>query len=76
MNSPIDRGISCIWAKAVLQLERAVGREIRGPLAHPPEPGYPCCVSALGELAWMAPREGPHPLYGYDFVRSSPVRAG
>ncbi len=31
----------------------------KGPLAHPPEPGYPCCVSALGELAWMAPREEP-----------------
>src|SRR5690606_15538850 len=25
----------------------------------PPEPGYPCCVSALGELAWMAPRGEP-----------------
>ena len=31
----------------------------KGPLAHPSEPGYPCCVSALGELAWMAPREEP-----------------
>lgn len=28
-------------------------------LAHPPEPGYPCYVSVLGELAWMAPREEP-----------------
>src|SRR6218665_4194860 len=27
--------------------------------AHPPEPGYPCVVSALGELAWMAPRGEP-----------------
>ncbi|CAB4910033.1 unannotated protein [freshwater metagenome] len=33
--------------------------DIRGPLAHPPEPGYPCYVSVLGELAWMAPREEP-----------------
>ena len=31
----------------------------KGPLAHPPEPGYPCYVSVLGELAWMAPREEP-----------------
>ena len=28
-------------------------------LAHPPEPGYPCYVSVLGELAWVAPREEP-----------------
>src|SRR3954464_9894576 len=35
------------------------GRQKKRPLAHPPEPGYPCCVSALGELAWMAPREEP-----------------
>jgi hypothetical protein len=31
----------------------------KGPLAHPPEPGYPCYVSVLGELAWMASREEP-----------------
>ena len=31
--------------------------------AHPPEPGYPCCVSALGELAWMPPRGELPPLY-------------
>ena len=24
--------------------------------AHPTEPGYPCYVSVLGELAWMPPR--------------------
>ena len=35
----------------------------KGPLAHPPEPGYPCYVSVLGELAWMAPREEPPPVY-------------
>jgi hypothetical protein len=29
------------------------------PPAHPPEPGYPCCISVLGELAWMAPRGEP-----------------
>ena len=29
------------------------------PLAHPPEPGYPCYVSVLGELAWVAPRGEP-----------------
>ena len=33
--------------------------DIKGLLAHPPEPGYPCYVSVLGELAWMAPREEP-----------------
>ncbi|OEI68585.1 hypothetical protein Cus16_1680 [Curtobacterium sp. ER1/6] len=32
-------------------------------LTHPPEPGYPCCVSALGELAWMASREEPPEAY-------------
>jgi hypothetical protein len=36
-----------------------VRRAKRRPLAHPPEPGYPCYVSVLGELAWMAPREEP-----------------
>jgi hypothetical protein len=25
--------------------------ERKGPLAHPPEPAYPCCLPALGELA-------------------------
>ncbi len=25
--------------------------EGKGPLAHPPEPAYPCCLPALGELA-------------------------
>ena len=50
----------------------------KGPLAHPPEPGYPCCVSALGELAWMAPREEPgrvYPLRGRVVISSGyPVR--
>jgi hypothetical protein len=36
-----------------------VTRRCKRPPAHPPEPGYPCCVSALGELAWMAPRGEP-----------------
>ena len=27
-----------------------LGREGEGPLAHPPEPAYPCCLPALGEL--------------------------
>ena len=38
-------------------------RKRKGPLAHPPEPGYPCYVSVLGELAWMAPREEPWIVY-------------
>src|SRR5215469_285467 len=29
-----------------------------GPLAHPPEPAYPCCLPALGELAGLTPCEG------------------
>ena len=37
--------------------------ESKRPLAHPPEPGYPCFVSDLGELAWVAPREGLAPFY-------------
>lgn len=28
------------------------------PPVHPPEPGYPCYVSVLGELAWLAPHGG------------------
>ncbi len=42
---------------------RPLGESSRGLLTHPPEPGYPCCVSALGELAWMAPREEPETVY-------------
>ena len=38
---------------------RRPGRKCKRPLAHPPEPGYPCYVSVLGELAWLAPREEP-----------------
>ncbi|GEK87672.1 hypothetical protein GCM10007198_26350 [Microbacterium aerolatum] len=33
--------------------------EKKGPSAHPAEPGYPCYVSVLGELAWMLPRGEP-----------------
>ena len=36
-----------------------MSRVRKRPLAHPTEPGYPCYVSVLGELAWMAPREEP-----------------
>ena len=35
-------------------------------LAHPPEPGYPCYVSVLGELAKVAPREEPKFSLGHD----------
>ncbi len=35
-----------------------LGNYVKRPLTHPPEPGYPCFVSDLGELAWVAPREG------------------
>ena len=28
-----------------------LGGEREGPLAHPPEPAYPCCLPALGGLA-------------------------
>src|SRR5690606_18773211 len=38
-------------------------RKRQGPSAHPAEPGYPCYVSVLGELAWMLPRGGPHTVY-------------
>src|SRR5690606_9378665 len=34
-------------------------RKCKRPPTHPPEPGYPCYVSVLGELAWMAPRGEP-----------------
>src|SRR4051812_44860106 len=30
----------------------------RRPLAHPPEPAYPCCLPALGELGGVTPHEG------------------
>ena len=31
---------------------------MQGPLAHPPEPAYPCCLPALGEFSGMTPHEG------------------
>jgi hypothetical protein len=37
---------------------------------HPPEPGYPCCISALGELAWMAPRGEPTSTLAVSTVRA------
>src|SRR4051812_38002958 len=30
----------------------------KGPLAPPPEPAYPCCLPALGELGGITPHEG------------------
>src|SRR4051794_28705747 len=30
----------------------------KGPLAHPPEPAYPCCLPALGRFTGVAPHEG------------------
>src|SRR5690606_13381090 len=36
--------------------------EKRRPSAHPTEPGYPCYVSVLGELAWMPSRGEPSPI--------------
>ncbi len=59
-----DSAVSAVESLPVGHSE-ACTRKIK-PLAHPPEPGYPCCVSALGELAWMTPREEPSPLYRYD----------
>ena len=41
-------------------------------LAHPPEPGYPCYVSVLGELAKVAPHEEPKFSLGYDAGRHQP----
>ena len=40
-TGPLDRGPGGL----VPRKERA------GPPAHPPEPAYPCCLPALGELA-------------------------
>jgi hypothetical protein len=54
------------WSRGGTFGSRAAAEE--RPLAHPPEPGYPCYVSVLGELAWMAPREEPREVY--------PVAAG
>ena len=31
---------------------------IKGPLAHPLERAYPCCLPALGEFGTVMPREG------------------
>jgi len=45
--------------------------------AHPAEPGYPCYVSVLGELAWMPPRGELPPVYPFarrGFAASSQSR--
>src|SRR5262249_37736310 len=34
------------------------GRRKPRPLAHPPEPAYPCCLPALGGFTGCAPHEG------------------
>ena len=59
-------GVACQAAGSGLDGGEAVGVvgtrvKRRRPLAHLPEPGCPCCVSALGEFTWMAPREEPTP---------------
>lgn len=33
-------------------------RSFKGPLAHPPERTYPCCIPALGEFSTVTPYEG------------------
>ena len=44
--------------------------------AHPPEPGYPCYVSVLGELAWMAPRGEPDSMVPDARVPNGPEVTG
>ena len=34
-------------------------------LAHPQEPSYPCCISALGEFTRIAPREEPSTILAH-----------
>jgi hypothetical protein len=40
------------------QAPRQVFRGSIRPLAHPPEPAYPCCIPALGEFGGVTPHEG------------------
>ena len=45
-------------------VDRVAGR--KGPLAHPPELTYPCCLPALGEFGEMMPHEGSGPSLAQD----------
>ncbi len=60
---------------------------MRRPLAHPPEPAYPCCLPALGGFSGVTPHEGsakkdspsrasaepPRPAMGWRSTRARPV---
>src|SRR5579859_5813616 len=50
--------------------------EGKGPLAHPPEPAYPCCLPALGELAGLTPCEGSAVQSSQPFGQPAPGWAG
>jgi hypothetical protein len=56
----------------------AAGPGRKGPLAHPPELTYPCCLPALGEFGEMMPHEGSAPTLaqvGTALETRSPTRS-
>lgn len=73
-NPQVRDGLACPgggpWRRPTQALPASAGAsrgpregpgDSKGPLAHPPERTYPCCLPALGEFGTMTPHEGSAP---------------